>query len=254
MENQIVRVATWNIGGGILGKSHQIDGQPVIDYHASVLRTVSADIVCLQEAHVYQNGFNQVAHLAQLCGYEYSHTQPISPSHLAEDAQLSLGILSKHPIGPVTYTRFPNPGLTNTGPNGEHWILFDKGFTFCEIETPAQHIQLLHAHCFPLHYFGVNATDPQLDYVWAPLKTRLAELKDLPTVACIDLNSPDIDGLLPALRDQGYSECYRRGATTPKGIQQDFILKSRLFPSPLESRVQPTEGDHAICSVSFTLV
>lgn len=46
-------IATWNIGGGITGDSHQVNGCPNLPYYADVLRQYLPDIVCIQEAHHY---------------------------------------------------------------------------------------------------------------------------------------------------------------------------------------------------------
>lgn len=247
-----IKVATWNIGGGILGESHQTHGLPNLTRHAAVLSECDPDIVCLQEAHIYATGVDQVATLATLCGYKYHVTREISPSHLAKDASLALGLLSKFPIVDQEYIEFPNPGYRNTGPNGEEWILFDKGFTTAKVEIGDGVLHVVNAHYFPFHYFNADPRDPRLTYVLDPLRDVLRQLEHSPAVACIDLNSPYIDELLPVAL-QIYQELIPRGSTTPKGVQQDYILGTRF--ARLLERLDPVQShaDHFMCMADIGL-
>ncbi len=242
-----MRIATWNIGGGILGESHQLHGTAALDYHAKVISDSQLDVLCLQEAHVYESGVDQVATLAEACGFNHWHSIPISSSHLAPDAYLALGVLSRFPIAGNTYLQFPNPGLESLGPNGERWTLFDKGLLRSEIQEPSSPFTLINAHCFPLHYFGVKATDPSLTAIWHPLRRTLEDAHTRRTLACVDLNSPDIDHLLPNLKLWSYSELLPRVPTTPKGVQQDFLLASADMGVPIKAEIVPTLSDHALC-------
>jgi hypothetical protein len=42
-----IRFASWNIGGGILGESHQEGGKANLGYYVNFLREYKPDIVCL---------------------------------------------------------------------------------------------------------------------------------------------------------------------------------------------------------------
>jgi endonuclease/exonuclease/phosphatase family metal-dependent hydrolase len=197
-----ITVATWNIGGGILGESHQSNGTQEIGYHSSILRKFQPDIVCLQEAHEFGSGtkVGQTAAIADNNDYPYHVAQRVSRSHLAHDAFLSLGILSRFPISDISYTQFQNLGLEATGPRGEKWELFDKGYLKCSIEVLGTTVRLINAHCFPLHYFGVSPTDPEFEGIWQGLRDDLRDnAKDKPTIVAIDLNSDAISPLLGSI-------------------------------------------------------
>jgi len=255
MGNKIIKLATWNIGAGILGESHQVDGEPELEYHASIIKQHSADIVCLQEAHEYEDEREgQVEHLGKVAGYPYVKSIKISPSHLAADAFLSLGIMSRFPIGATEYFEFPNPGFEAQGPNGAKWVLFDKGYSTSMIDINGAQVALVNAHCFPLHYFDANPTEARFAEMWTAFGKALLDLRQAaPVLAAIDLNFEDIHSLLGSiLGSDRYLNAFGNTPTIPKGIQQDYVLydsKMRL----LETAVTPTEADHSYCQVTLQL-
>jgi endonuclease/exonuclease/phosphatase family metal-dependent hydrolase len=244
------RFATWNIGGGILGESHQRDALPSIDYYASVLREHGPDVVCLQEAHSFTGSEGQTEYLARHCGYPYVESSPISGSHLVQGAFLTLGILSRFPIAALEYRQFPNPGLTATGPDGSHWELLDKGYVKAVVHVGDGHVGVLNGHCFPLHYFSAAATEPRFRELWHMLADDLLDMgEEMPTIAGLDLNhAPAADLLTGLLRSGDYASAFDRTSTTRKGIQQDYILYDRGIDL-LETTIRPTKSDHSYCQV-----
>ena len=249
----LLAVGSWNIGGGILGESHQIDGRVELDYHINQLQTWAPDVLCLQEAHEYYDGRpGQASTIAKAVGYEHIHTQPISPSHLDPSAQLSISIMSRYPLSEPRYTQFPNPGFSARGPNGEHWVLFDKGYLVIKLSCFDRHYNLVNAHCFPLHYFGASATDEQFESMWEDFSRDLYSLAQrAPTIAAIDLNHEPIDELLGSLlKDGGFTNAYSRTPTIPKGLQQDYFLYADEIVLS-ETSVTPTHADHHYCQARF---
>jgi endonuclease/exonuclease/phosphatase family metal-dependent hydrolase len=246
--------ATWNIGGGILGESHQRGALPSLAYYASVLRHHGADVVCLQEAHSFDSGEGQPEYLARHCGYPYVESFPVSRSHLAPDALLTLSILSRFPITTREYRQFPNPGLTAIGPDGSHWELLDKGYAKAVIEVKGARLGVLNAHCFPLHYFKAAATESRFRDLWGMLTNELLDMRaEMPTVACMDLNYTPVQDLLACLlRSGGYSNAFGGTSTTRKGVQQDYILYDQRMQL-LEATVRPTKSDHSYCQVKVVV-
>ncbi len=249
-------LATWNIGGGILGESHQTHGKPKLDYHAEVIKKYQPNIVCLQEAHEYDEGrIDQVNELARMTAYEHVLSIAISPSHLECNASLSLGVLSHFPIEKFSYTKFPNPDLSATGPNGEKWVLFDKGYVKATLNVHGQAIGLINAHCFPLHYFGASPTESRFAEMWEILCGDLLNFAGrMPSLAAIDLNHDSIEELLGgALDSHGYQNSFDNTPTTPKGIQQDYIILYSGAFSLRRTRATPTDADHSYCEVRVSL-
>jgi endonuclease/exonuclease/phosphatase family metal-dependent hydrolase len=252
-DRTVLKFATWNIGGGILGESHQENGQPTLDYHIALIKQHEPDIICLQEAHSYDGQREgQVEYIARHAGYPHVVSYPISPSHMDKEAYLSLGILSRYPIKNPTYKQFPNPGLSSTGPHGAKWILFDKGYVESIIDLGTRTLGLVNAHCFPLHYFGAKPTEPRFASMWEMLAVDLLGMAKLsPTLAAIDLNYEPIEELLGrVLSPQEYLNAFEDTPTIPKGTQQDYIIYDHTLQL-ITTLVKPTSADHSYCQVAM---
>jgi endonuclease/exonuclease/phosphatase family metal-dependent hydrolase len=254
---QRFRFATWNVGGCQTGASHQRNHAADLDYFANMLAHFAPDIVCIQESHSYYDGRTaQHIELAQRTGLTILAAQPISPSHMDDSAQLTLSILGRNvvPAGPVRYIQFPNPRLSAKGPTGEEWTLFDKGVLSLAIETPVVSgtINVMNAHCFPLHYFGARADEPQFRPIWDVLEAEILRCCSAPLLAAIDTNFEPIGAVLgDALAKCSLASVIEGTPTTPKGAQQDFIVVSPGFRSR-EAKAVPTEADHHFCYVDVT--
>lgn len=249
-------VGTWNIGGGILGDSHQLHGTSQLNYHITKIREWAPDVLCLQEAHEFlDDDTGQAEILASAAGYKHIHTVPISPSHLDPKAQLSLSVMSSFEITNPRYTKFPNPALSSRGPNGENWVLFDKGYMTTTIQTSDTDFTLVNAHCFPLHYFGVTADDPQFATMWSDFAGDLIRIAEGgAVVAVIDLNYDPIENLIGEIFSiDRYANSFTRTPTIPKGTQQDYIVYTGSALHLKETAVTPTAADHHYCQARFIL-
>ncbi|MGW1052831.1 endonuclease/exonuclease/phosphatase family protein [Streptomyces sp. NPDC002521] len=249
----LLKVATWNIGGGILGESHQRGASPSLDYYAAVLREHLPDVVCLQEAHDYHGrGVSQAEYLARCSGYPHFASFPTSESHMAENASLALGMVSRFPIQNAAYKQFPNPKLEAVGPNGECWKLHDKGYVVAQLDLGGCTLGLVNGHCFPLQHFGVSPTESRFAQTWDMLTADLLAVGDAgPAVAAIDLNYARLKDLLAeVLRPGRYLSAFDGTPTTPKGVQKDHILYGHALRL-LTTTVAATSSDHSYCQASF---
>jgi endonuclease/exonuclease/phosphatase family metal-dependent hydrolase len=250
-----LRIASWNIGGGILGDSHQRGGLPDLTYHIDLLKQHAPDVVCLQEAHSYVNGApGQAEHIAAAGGFQYVETFPMSESHLDDKAHLSLSVLSRLELQGTTYRAFENPGLSSIGPTGERWKLFDKGYMQTDLLHELGRIRIINAHCFPLHYFGASPTEPRFAHLWHDLCTALLSARmDAPTILAIDLNHEPVEELLGSVLGQDkYINAFAATPTIPGGSQQDYILYDANVRL-LTTAVHSTEADHSYCEALVEL-
>lgn len=248
-----MKIATWNIGGGILGESHQIDGVPDLSYYADFLRVASPDVLCLQEQHSYGDAkLSQAEELAGMLGYPYWQSQAYSPSHTESGAYLSLGMLSRFPLIDTRYTEFENPRLKATGPNGTPWAMFDKGFTETLVRTDTEDVRLINIHGFPFHYFGANATEERFEPIWDTLVGAMSLSRERgSTIVAGDFNVRKIESVMGDLLAEDFENAFV-GDTTPDSGQQDYVLyDSRLHL--MRTSIVPTRSDHSYCEVVLEL-
>jgi endonuclease/exonuclease/phosphatase family metal-dependent hydrolase len=251
-DSAFLELATWNIGGGILGASHQRGGTPSPDYYASVLRRHAPDVVCLQEAHDYFGSRESQPHyLARQAGYPHVELFPTSVSHLAGDANFALAVLSRFPITHTVYRQFPNPGRTGIGPDGEPWTLDDKGYLITRVDLGNHEVGLINGHCFPLRHFGACATDPEFAESWAMLVRDMLTLRESgPALVAVDLNHDPIEDVLKAaLGREKYLNAFPSG-TAVKGAKRDYVLYGPGI-CLLSATATATESDHAYRQVRF---
>lgn len=242
--------ATWNIGGGILGESHQTNGTLELSYYSDRIRAIDADLIFLQECHHYEgHRGDQVEELATAAGYPHYHCFPLSDSHLAGDAMLSLGLLSRHTIESSITSHFPHFDVTTRGPNGRTWTLHPKGYAIHRLSTPAGPVRAINAHCYPLHHFGMSPTEPKFADLWSLLgQAVVGEADECATVVGIDLNSDKLEEVLN-LRPGGQQilkATIRGRATKRSGAESDFLLYTPAKLELLRAYVATTDSDHSI--------
>ncbi|MEU1853404.1 endonuclease/exonuclease/phosphatase family protein [Streptomyces sp. NPDC019990] len=249
-------IGTWNIGGGILDASHRKDVPAQLGHHIARLRRARPDILCLQESHTFHDG--RVGHaqeIAKALEADWCRVWPLSPSHLASDADLSLAVVSGWPLSAPRTVTFPNPGLTATGPDGDHWSILDKGYMIVEADVAGRTVRIANAHCFPFHYFGTSAAEPRFASLWDGLAEDLLTLaRSGPTLVAIDLNHQPVENLLRRLFETGvYRSAVDGTPTTPKGVQQDYILYAGADLRLSEVAVIPSRADHHYVQALFEL-
>jgi hypothetical protein len=247
-------VGTWNIGSGILGESHQKNAAAQLEYHVALLGKARPDVLSLQECHEFSDGrAGQAEEIAKGIGAQWHHAWAISDSHLDPTAKLSLGVLSKYRMSQVRTVKFKNPGLSSRGPGGEPWTMFDKGYMVAEIELPDATVRVVNAHSFPFHYFGASAHEPRFSSLWGQLAEDLLALAASgPTIVTIDLNYEPVGDLLGRIFEgQVFCDALGRIPTTPKGVQQDYILYTGSNVDLVDVSVVGTQADHHYCQALF---
>ncbi|MEV6412965.1 endonuclease/exonuclease/phosphatase family protein [Kribbella sp. NPDC051718] len=253
MMSRRLDVATWNIGGGVIGASHQRDAVPDLDHHVGVLTTHRPDVVCLQEAHEYDDRTGQTQELAERAGYAHWAAYALSASHLVDGARLALGMLSQYPLSGLSFRALPAPRLKAIRPAGEEWALHDKGYLVSRVGLPdGGEVHLANGHFFPLRRFGRSPADPQFAPVWRAFTDDLLELDAAgPVVAGVDLNHSPVDEVLGAAMLPGRfsSALDAHTPTTPHGAQRDYLLCGHQTRVASAGTVS-TQSDHFYCHAS----
>lgn len=103
-------------------------GDDVLDEYARIIGEQQPDIVSLAEVHLDDETHSeQVAKLAELLNLPHYDIQGTDKSHLTEDKILGNAILSRYPITASDHFLIKAPALEVDRPNGDHWIMHDKG-------------------------------------------------------------------------------------------------------------------------------
>ncbi|MBA4248127.1 MAG: hypothetical protein C0444_07520 [Microbacterium sp.] len=245
-------IGGWNIGGAVLGASHQTGKRPNLDYYEQLLDSRKAEVICLQEAHSYPDGRrSQVEELAVRLGYGFHVAAPLSPSHIDPEAALSLGIISRHPIRSSSLTMLPNPNLQTRLNTGALWRMHNKGLLTASIAVDGEDLMVTSGHVFPFHRFGASAQSAEFSRVFDDVSSHLMRSMRLGrSVVSIDLNDPNATNLLASsIGRNRFQVAPSDHATTRKGRKQDFLLYSADLRL-LDVTILPTESDHAYCEMS----
>ena len=228
-----MKVATWNIAGGHLLTEFVKDAagyeKEDLDYFIGELKSLNADIICLQEAHTSKdNQYIQGKIIADKLGYQYvNHPYKAGESHIKKGHFLSLSILSKYPILKSYFRENPNPNLRSERSDGSVWITLDAGFLVAEVEYEGKQINIANTHLVPLHYFKSNYMEARHDAIRTFISDFLLNLNSSPSLVLGDFNFADLKKMLPKIFSN-YKQAFVQETTPAKG-QQDHILYSNAW-------------------------
>ena len=240
--NPSMRIATWNVHCGLFEPPLQDSDA----YLTECLRAVSADIVCLQELSLPDDGERGFAEqLARRAGYQHVEVMALSRSHLT-DGLMGLAILSHQPLGAVRGQILPNPKLVSTDPQGRSIDSHDKGLLRVEVDWHGVRVVIFCVHLLSFHRFCVAPRAEALDPAREALLRQLAGTTTQPLVICGDLNVDNIDDFLPGAQKDFALHSLIHGPTRPDGRSHDHILHSVHLSSGW-TRIVPTRSDHHLC-------
>jgi endonuclease/exonuclease/phosphatase family metal-dependent hydrolase len=242
-----MKIATWNINGGFV----PVDGQDQADlaYYTSSLKSISPDMVCLQEVLISENR-NQACEIADDLGMEHVAYFAIGKSHLTEHDQLAIAIISRHPITASSYRELPDPGVRFQF-NGKPWTPHRKGFMQATLDIDGKLIRVLSGHMEPFHRSGNDFMDEKFKHIRGEVEDIIME-GDTPTLAGVDLNYENEHLLLPRIFKHGFSSILGAEPTRPKNRRTDKIIVSKDW-SVIEHDIITSETDHYLCWAELSL-
>lgn len=237
----MIRVVTWNIGGGYVSDDgHESYVYQNVDYFSDLLSAVSADIICLQETHISIE-IDQPKLIAEKLGmYVVSHGYDVS--HLQAKCKLAVAILSRYALSGPEFFILPNPRMKLMCKESEV-VSHDKGFLVATASFNKQRYYIASGHLFPFHRFGLRFDNPQFIKIREQIECLFIETF-ANTLIGADMNSGDLRAALPILM-----QCYAGthfGSTRPDGRVTDHIL----FPQSVQlvkSMTLRTLADHDLC-------
>jgi endonuclease/exonuclease/phosphatase family metal-dependent hydrolase len=244
-----MRIATWNIGGCfIYSKDKREFDLEDIDYFISELKKIKPDIVCLQEVHISKKR-NQAELIANKLELYFCSTV-IAKSHLKDNEDLSLAVLSKYPIITSRFIKLPNPNLTFVW-RGKKASSHDKGFLESNVNCNKKKIRIFCGHMVPFHRFGRNFLEKEFKQIREKAQKSILK-NNQPVIVCGDMNFDDFDKAVPHLFKKGFKDVYKNIFTTPKKEKFDHIIISEEWKA-VKSKVILGKADHYLCYADIEL-
>lgn len=252
-----IKIASWNIAGGhSVSSLQQFDYTPEdLNYFIEQLRTVDADIVCLQESHTPEDGSTSNAHaIAHVLGYSYVLNSPSSPSHIEEGSKLGTAILSKTPFSREQVVLYPYPAAR----------LFWKD-SLAAVDRHEKNLQVVQIEKFlvannqmlPIHLFGLSYDDEKEggELARGINETMVANVA-CPVLWCGDFNFENPLSIYPHLNTLQLTEALP-GKDTRPSVGGAKRRADHIFYSPefrlLASDVMTVNADHYLCWAEFEL-
>jgi endonuclease/exonuclease/phosphatase family metal-dependent hydrolase len=235
-------IATWNIAGAHTVRSNaSLDYNPEdIGYFVEQLRSISADVICLQETHI--NTQRSVAQeIAKSLGEYSCIEQDNSPSHVDPEYRLGNAILTKCKILNEEQFVLPYPDFPLARLDGKQTVRHDKGVQLVGLDFGT----VVNLQMLPLRFLGTPYDTPLGRDFARKMEIQLIEKKSPPLIICGDINYDNAIGLYPELLD-GMTSVLPEVPTRPDNKRTDYIFCTKEF-SVLESGVIGTNSDHYLC-------
>lgn len=224
-------------------------GGNVLDQYIDIFKTHKPDILALAEVHLDdENTSQQVAEIAEKLGLPHYDVQGADKSHLVEGKILGNAVLSRFPIIKSDHFLIKAPALEVDRPNGDHWVLHDKGAQTVQMDIGGRTLSLSNLQYFPFHHFLRQGNDP----AFAPERQMLVEhltkeQGDAISVVTGDFNNKGftLKEAFPELFEAGFSEAIEVETTIVGDAQQlDHILYKNDQANVVNAEIVNIPSDH----------
>ena len=242
----VMRIATWNIGGG-----HKIKSLATFDYKENInteyfiseLKKYDLDVICLQES---QHSANKSVAQMLADGLKMPHVfeVPMHPSHIDQGFSLSLAIISRQPFTSTKSFRQPYPAFELFLPNGQPAGQYDKYVQAVELDG----IQIANTMTQPLEFLGHPYADEFGAQYAKELSNMFVKTLRRPLIFAGDFNTPDPSTTFAdATKHLELADALPNKNTKPHGGGHlDCIFHSKDF-TVIQSEIVSTESDHFLC-------
>ena len=255
-----VRVIFANVLGGkeFLGtKAGETNfGDVILDTYIDIFAKHQPDILSLAEAHLEdETASEMVREMAQKLGLPNYDIQSTSKSHVTEGKILGNAILSSFPVIKSDHFMVKAPPLEVDRPNGDHWVLHDKGAQTVTFGVADKEITISNLQYFPFHHFNRAMNEPE----FAPERQSFVDyLQSMNTTFVTgDFNNKYLpfNQAFPELFQAGFNEAIETETTIIGDMQQlDHILFNAAQAKVIKSEVITIPSDHFGLFVEFELI
>lgn len=233
-------------------------GDDIIDEYARIIGEQQPDIVSLAEVHLDNRTHSEHAtKLAQVLGMPYYDIQGTDKSHLVEGKLLGNAVFSKYPITATDHFLIKAPTLEVKRPNGDHWVMHDKGAQTVRIDINRRTLSLTNLHYFPFHHFLRASNDPTFTPERNMLVDYLTKVEDRAvSIVTGDFNNKGLTlkEAFPELFDTGFAEAIEADTTIMGGCQQfDHILYKPEQAYIVNAEIVDIPSDHFALKATVAL-
>ena len=223
----MIRIAQWNIHGGF--QISDGETQKDVKFFIDKIKELNPDILLVQEGHISKD-YSQVELLSNELNLPYYESVNLGESHLEDDSQLCLFVLSKHEITQHDFFEVTNPKLVsfNEKYGGEiKTEIFKKGFLSTRIRINKEFFNVISGHGHPFHIFEDSLENhPKLineiqDYI-------TKKSKDSKMILGCDLNCENIPKLFTKVFDNNIKLAFKKN-TIYRKKQLDYIFLTDNF-------------------------
>lgn len=244
-----------NISGGLLfaGQTYgeMLFSKVSVEHYAAYFMQKNLDILSLSEVHLEDKTTSKmVEDIASRLGMEHHASLALSDSHLDTSKKLGMAIISRYPIVGQEEFTIPSPKIEVDKPNGDHWIMMDKGGQRAYLDVDGAEIALTNFSYFPFHHFNRRVDEPE----FAPLRQQLLEVlatnpKSAPAIITGDFNSRGLN-VHRAFPELFMGDALRQAVDVPTTVigydteQLDHILYQPSHFTAVDGFAELNGSDH----------
>jgi len=250
-----IKVASWNIAGGYpINSLDQFDySEENINYFSNELKKLNPDIICLQESHTSIDGKRVIAEeIAKNLEMNYVFNISCSPSHINDQYQLSLSIISNKELKDQKIFWFPDPSVELFFSDGKKAITHKKALQIIRVDD----FYIANNQMLPVTLFGYSYDDKSEGHKLAEGINEVMKNIKQPVVWCGDFNFSDPKKIYKTINDLNLNEALPDKPTRPlkSGEKKtpDHIFYSSDFKL-ITSDVVTTNSDHYLCFSEFEI-
>ncbi len=254
-----------NVSGGLVfaGQKYgeMLFSKVSLDSYINYFKGRAIDVLSLSEVHLEDKTHSEmVARIAGELGLKHHASLALSESHLDSSKQLGMAVISRYPIISQEEFTIPSPKLEVDRPNGDHWVMFDKGGQRVYLDVDGTEVALVNFSYFPFHHFGRRVDEPD----FKPLREELLHVlgdnpKHVPTIVTGDFNSRGVP-VQQAFPELFVDDALRQAVDVPTTVigydseQLDHILYPPTFFSASESFAEVNASDHLAIGARLDII